>query len=79
MIKRKRDTTATRNQVILQNISFQVPDANDVIAPYAAFPLLLHNATRGYGVAWYVAMLRAGKMQGPYGATGAYKISGMKL
>jgi hypothetical protein len=51
----------------------------NLIASYAAFPMFLHNETRGFGAAWYVAMLRAGKMQGPFGATVSCTPSGNNI
>jgi hypothetical protein len=52
--------------------------SNDIIAPYAAFPLMLHNKTRAYGLAWYLAMLQGPKMQGPMGASDAYTKGGLR-
>ncbi len=50
--------------------------ANDVVTPLAAFPLLLHPDLRKFGLAWYLAMLRKNGMQGPFGALGAAQTNG---
>ncbi len=49
---------------------------NAIIAPYAAFPLILHWRSRAFGVAWYAAMLQGALMQGQLGATENTKIAG---
>ncbi len=45
----------------------------DIVTPHAAFPALLHNATRAHGLAWYLAMLQGSKMQGPLGSSDSYR------
>ncbi len=51
-------------------------DADDVVSPIAAFPLLLHPELRSVGLAWYLAMLRKNGMQGPYGSVSAAQTDG---
>jgi hypothetical protein len=60
----------------LQELAF-MKYSTDTITPYAAFPLLLHNTTRGYGLAWYLTMLQASKMIGPYGMSEASDMDGI--
>jgi hypothetical protein len=43
----------------------------DIFTPLSAFPMLLHEEMRAYGLAWYVTMLNAAKMQGPLGSSPA--------
>lgn len=50
---------------------------NDVVAPYAAFPMILANMKAG--VVWYWSMLRGPKMQGPYGATESISTDGKRI
>jgi hypothetical protein len=51
-------------------------DANDVVTPSSAFPLLLHPDLRKFGLVWYLAMLRKNGMQGPFGALAAAQTNG---
>ncbi len=51
----------------------------DLVTPYAAFPLLLHTHLRPYGLAWYIAMLQGAKMQGPLGSSLAGAANGTRL
>lgn len=39
-------------------------ETNDLFTPYGAYPLILHNTTRGVGLAWYANMLAGPRMQG---------------
>ncbi len=52
-------------ELAMENVTIQ---GDDIVSPFAAFPLLLHSDLRKFGLAWYLAMLRKNGMQGPYGA-----------
>ncbi len=51
-------------------------EANDVVTPSSAFPLLLHPELRKFGLVWYLAMLRKNGIQGPFGSLGAAQTNG---
>jgi hypothetical protein len=60
----------------IQEIAFQRVLTNNLVTPYAAFPLLIENITKPFGLAWYASMLKGSKMQNPFGSTEAISIDG---
>lgn len=58
----------------VQALASQPVLRRDVVTPYAAFPLLLHN--KSAGLCWYRNMLAAPRMQGPHGSTEATAVNG---
>lgn len=66
----------------IQSIASQQVMHHDVITPYGAYPLmLLGNSTEmhGYGLAWYVHMLKGPAMQGPMGSTDSINVKGTAI
>jgi hypothetical protein len=49
----------------------------DVVTPYASFPVMLANLPTG--LLWYNTMLKAGKMQNPYGSTESIAVNGTMI
>jgi hypothetical protein len=59
-------------------LAFYEPDGgnNNQMTPYAAFPTMLLEEHRGFGLAWWLAMMHGAKMQGPFGASYACSTNG---
>jgi hypothetical protein len=60
----------------IQEIAFMFVQTNSLVTPYGAYPLMIDEETRPYGLAWYAAMLKGSKMQGPFGSTEATNMNG---
>ncbi len=60
----------------IQEIAFQPVRTTDLVTPYAAYPLLIEEESRPYGLAWYANMLQGSKMQGPLGSTESIDMRG---
>ena len=58
-------------------LSFERIDRTDVITPYGAYGLMLHNLS--VGLCWYNNMLAAPRMQGAYGSTEAVNVNGTEI
>uniref|UniRef100_A0A7E4W8T6 Ldi domain-containing protein n=1 Tax=Panagrellus redivivus TaxID=6233 RepID=A0A7E4W8T6_PANRE len=63
----------------IQEIASQKVETTSLYTPYGAFPMLLHPDTRGYGLAWYLNMLKGDRMQGPQGSTESIWIDGSMI
>lgn len=57
----------------IQQIAFELITDNNVVTPYAAFPVML--ADLATGLAWYLQMIQAPRMQNPFGSTESINIS----
>jgi len=60
----------------IQEIAFQLVRTNQLVTPYGAYPLLIEEESRGFGLAWYASMLKGSKMQGPFGSTESVDMQG---
>ncbi|MFC2140638.1 hypothetical protein ACFLQ1_02835, partial [Candidatus Auribacterota bacterium] len=58
----------------IQALASQKVNFANVVAPYAAFPVILQNTKQG--LAWLQVMLAGPRMQGPYGSTEAITTDG---
>jgi hypothetical protein len=61
----------------IPSISIQTMFELDVITPYSVFPVLLFD--KGVGLVWWWNMVRAKKMQNPYGSTESTRIDGTAI
>jgi hypothetical protein len=61
----------------IPSIANQTVQELDVITPYSAFPLILVN--KSVGLIWWHNMVKAQKMQNPYGSTESTRIDGTAI
>jgi hypothetical protein len=61
----------------IQEIAFERVLYQDVVTPYATFPVMLANLS--VGLVWYNELLKAPKMQGPLGSTEAINVNGTMI
>jgi hypothetical protein len=61
----------------IASIAFEQIQRRDVVTPYGAWALMLHNVSAG--LCWYNNMLSAPRMQGPHGSTEAVAINGTEI
>jgi len=58
-------------------LAFEPVPRRDVVTPYGAWALMLHNVTAG--LCWYGNMLSAPRMQSTYGSTEAVAVNGTMI
>ena len=65
------------SEIGVPSIAAQAVERQDIVAPYAAFPVIAMDEKTG--IAWYQTMLSGPKMQGPYGATESAHVNGQRI
>jgi hypothetical protein len=57
----------------IQAIAFEEITDNNIVTPYAAFPVMLADAT--VGLSWYLQMIQGPRMQNPFGSTESINVT----
>jgi len=61
----------------IDGISYEKIERRDIMTPYGAYGLFLHNQTAGF--CWYNNMLQGPRMQSKYGSTEAINANGTEI